>query len=143
MLTKTNRDFITCVFPRFPPVSCFSFKFLLVLFTFIVITLVLLHVSQLQSVQNVQGKFNLLLVNLCLFLTTIAQVYLEDGDVEYKKNKFLNAERFYTKGIDVNYKDVSHAAQGEFTRLIVFRLSLFKFTSAQNINSHFVCHTFL
>ena len=97
------------------------------LLTFVVITLVLLHVSQLQSVQNVQGKFHLLLVNLCLFLKAIAQVYMEEGDAELMKEEPINAAMFYTRGIGVNCKDdqlnailyfkrfFSYFALGEFT----------------------------
>ncbi|XP_078382338.1 uncharacterized protein LOC144665030 [Oculina patagonica] len=38
-------------------------------------------------------------------LKAIAQVYKEEGNVEYRKNEFRNALGFYTEGIDVNCKD--------------------------------------
>ena len=38
--------------------------------------------------------------------SAIAEVYQEEGDVEFTKNELCNAIYFYTQGIQVNCKDV-------------------------------------
>jgi len=70
-----------------------------------------------------------------LFLIETAQENEEKGDAEYKKNEFSNAAVFYTKGIEVNCKDValnavlykkraaSHFFLGEFRTLFDFQFS--------------------
>ena len=62
-----------------------------------------------------------------LSLTAKAQVFVEKGNVQYKKKKFKNAAELYTRGILVKCKDhkmniilylsraCSYSALGEFT----------------------------
>ncbi len=40
----------------------------------------------------------------CAFLA-IAEVYLQEGNKEYKKKELFNAIYFYTEGLQVNCKD--------------------------------------
>ena len=40
------------------------------------------------------------------FLLAMAEVYLKDGDNEYKKGEAENAVHFYTEGLQVNCKDI-------------------------------------
>ena len=86
--------------------------------------------SRLKTTKNV-GKFLVCHHSISiLFFIATAQKNEEKGDAEYKKNEFSNAADFYTKGIEVNCKDValnavlykkraaSHFFLGEFRPLI-------------------------
>ncbi len=40
-----------------------------------------------------------------ILFSAIAEVYLQEGNKEYKKKEYLNAIYFYTEGLQVNCKD--------------------------------------
>ena len=97
------------------------------LFAFVAIALSLFHESQLNpnlKCLKPSAKYSLICV---LFLTAIAQVYIEEGDAEFNRKNIENAAILYTSGIDVNCKDdklnavlyfkryASYAALGEST----------------------------
>ena len=101
------------------------------LFAFVEITFALFRESQLNSTQKCLKPFANYSLICVLFLTAIAQVYIEEGDAEFNRKNIENAAILYTRGIDVNCKDdklnailyfkrhVSYFALGESTRAYV------------------------